>query len=379
VHGRRALRPDRGALNFIHARRILHRDLKPENLLYKDKAAGAPLKLIDFGLALRIGPQEKATEVCGTTSYMAPEVLRGSYATECDIWSLGVITFFMLSGTLPFPGRNDDEKEERIRSEKLPPLTGKHWTDVSNEAKDFIKMMLVPSPRKRLDGRKALKHPWIKNIASLSDQPLSEDVAASLKKYADQGRFQKAIRHQMATHLTTEELHRLRNVFEKLDTEGTGNVSIDALMQTLQDDSVDAAARELISALDLKSFDLDGDGQIDWQEFVAGAMHDHEVYNEDNLVKVFASLDTDKSGTLCQKEVAAILGEDHEFSREMLLSLQKERGDGSGDMKELHMTFEEFKTLMLKGSTLGKQATSTRARRRHHHAPVSKAQEADKV
>ena len=79
------------ALNFLHSKRIIHRDLKPENLLYKDKAPGSPLKLIDFGLAIHVAPNQRETEVCGTTSYMAPEVLKGSYSMEADIWSLGAI------------------------------------------------------------------------------------------------------------------------------------------------------------------------------------------------------------------------------------------------------------------------------------------------
>ena len=117
------------ALSYIHGKRILHRDLKPENLLYKDKLPGSPLKLIDFGLAFYLPPNEKADEVCGTTSYMAPEVLNGNYSIECDVWSLGVITYFMLSGTLPFPGKNDDEKEERIlRSGQTGiPMSGRRW------------------------------------------------------------------------------------------------------------------------------------------------------------------------------------------------------------------------------------------------------------
>ena len=301
------------ALDFIHARRIVHRDLKPENLLYKDKMPISPLKLIDFGLAIKLAPNEVATEVCGTTSYMSPEVLQGRYGVECDVWSLGVITYFMLSGTLPFPGKNDDEKEARIAVGSYP-MDGKRWENVSEEAKEFVKLLLAKNPKSRLDCKKAKKHRWIMQRATLSDAPLSEDVAQSLKRYADAHRFEKMIRHQMATSLTSSELHRLRNIFEKLDIEGTGrcvallarrrpslslsllahplprslrhSVSIDMLMSELKKGGADAKVAETIGNIDLKSFDLDGDGQIDWQEFVAGAMDDHAVFNEDNLATV---------------------------------------------------------------------------------------------
>jgi len=367
------------ALKFIHAKRIIHRDLKPENLLYKDKGPGAPLKLIDFGLALQLQPGERATEVCGTTSYMAPEVLHGNYSVECDNWSLGIITYFMLSGSLPFPGRNDDEKEDKIlRVEQTGvPMNGRAWEKVSANAKDFIKKILLSNPRKRLSNKDALNHPWLKQIASLSDEPLGAEVANSLKKYANAHRFEKAIRHQMATHLTKEELHRLRNVFEKLDTEGTGQIAVEELLRVMKEDAADAKTAETLSLLDLTSFDLDGDGQIDWQEFVAGAMHDHEVYNEDNLEKVFASLDTDGNGTLCQREVAAILGNDHEFSREVLANVQRKRGGGS-TANEVAMTLEEFKALMLEESKPAEATgASTRARRRHHDPPVGAARYTD--
>ena len=143
-----------------------------------------------------------------------------------QIWSLGVITYFMLSGTLPFPGRNDDEKEDKIlrAAQTGISMNSKHWANISKEGKDFVKALLNSNPAKRLSGKKALSHPWITKRAQLSDAPLSSEVALSLKKYADANRFEKAIRHQMATHLTSDELHRLRNVFEKLDADGTGNV-----------------------------------------------------------------------------------------------------------------------------------------------------------
>lgn len=349
------------ALDFIHTRRIIHRDLKPENLLYKDKAPGAPLKLIDFGLAIKLQPNEMATEICGTTSYMSPEVLAGNYGIDADVWALGVITYFMLSGTLPFPGKNDEEKEARIMA-KTYSMEGRRWQSVSSEAQDFVKSLLC-DPKQRLTCKQAMKHRWIKNKVSHSETVLSDDVAQSLKRYADAHRFEKAIRHQMATQLTSSELHRLRNVFEKLDTEGTGSVSIDMLMQTLQGETADAKVVATLKSIDLKSFDLDGDGQIDWQEFVAGAMADHELYNEDNLEKVFAKLDVDGNGTLCQREVASLLGQDHEFSRELLEQILKNRGD-AGDVAELHMTLSEFKGMMMKKGADG--ASNTAATRGRH-------------
>jgi len=352
------------ALDFIHRQRIVHRDLKPENLLYKDKAPGAPLKLIDFGLAIRLNAGEKATEVCGTTSYMAPEVLQGSYGVECDVWSLGVIAYFMLSGTLPFPGKNDDEKEARILAGEYP-TEGRHWAHVSKDGINFVRQMLVANPKKRLSNKAAMKHGWITHRAQHANEPLGENVAESLKRYADAHRFEKAVRHQMATSLTGSELHRLRNVFEKLDVEGTGSISIKELQLTLQAHGQDDKTKELLSKLDLSSFDLDGDGSIDWQEFVAGAMEDHEVYNEDNLDKVFQKADTNGDGTLCHREVTAMLGEDHEFSRELLEQITAKRsGDATGNLSDLHMTLPEFKAMF---KSTNPKSTQTRGRRHRYH------------
>ena len=117
------------------------------------------------------------------------------------------------------------------------------------------------------------------------------------------------------------------------------------LKKVLQDDAADAKTAETLAKLDIAAFDLDGDGQIDWQEFVAGAMEDHEVYNEDNLEKVFAKLDVNGDGTLCQREVAGILGDDHEFSRELLEQIRAARGS-EGNLKELTMSLDEFKKVM---------------------------------
>merc|ERR1712110_1227643 len=91
------------ALNYIHQKNIVHRDLKLENFLY-EKKGGDHLKLIDFGFSHVWEPNTKMATSCGTLAYMAPEVLTKSYTSQCDLWSLGVITFILLAGYMPFSG-----------------------------------------------------------------------------------------------------------------------------------------------------------------------------------------------------------------------------------------------------------------------------------
>ena len=90
------------AINHCHAQGITHRDIKPENIMITDSGS---LKLIDFGLAKasRGGNKTKQMQtMAGTPYYMAPEVLEGCYGKECDLWSLGVLMYTLVSGYLPF-------------------------------------------------------------------------------------------------------------------------------------------------------------------------------------------------------------------------------------------------------------------------------------
>ncbi|KAL3932694.1 MAG: hypothetical protein SGPRY_000602 [Prymnesium sp.] len=360
------------ALRYIHGKRIVHRDLKPENVLYKDKEPGSPLKLIDFGLAIHLAPKAFESEVCGTTSYMAPEVLNGRYQTECDLWSLGVMVFFMLSGKLPFSGRNDAEKEAKILSGQLS-FSNPSWEKISPDGKDFVRSLLVADPHRRMSGKKAQNHPWITKSSVRSDTTINEDVIKTLKQHAQQTRFQRAMRHKMATLLTSQELHQLRNMFESLDADGTGTVSIEELNRALRDaTALDDEASKALSSLNLTNFDLDGDGEIDWREFVGGCVQDHHIYNEENIERLFNEIDADGSGSLSLKEITTVLGDDHELMRELGAALTKARlndndptNDGKG-ISEMYMTKQEFKAVLQDRSDMeltSTGATKTRGKR----------------
>jgi serine/threonine protein kinase len=180
------------SLNFLHEKFIVHRDLKPENLLFETKDDNSPIKLIDFGLAgsCKSGPLKTP---CGTPNYVAPEILRKQpYATQADMWSAGVILYIILCGFPPFYDENDDlsrlyKKIKRADYEMPSP----YWDPVSNGAKDLVKRLLQPDPKKRLSARQALQHEWLKDA---SDKELGKDQLFQLKRFQYIRRLRRGVR-----------------------------------------------------------------------------------------------------------------------------------------------------------------------------------------
>ena len=101
-----------GALNHVHSNKVIHRDIKPENIMFDRE--GGTVKFIDFGLACQFKPGKK--DLAGTPYFIAPEVLTGVYGYECDIWSMGVVLFMMMTGAMPFDGNSQEELFRVIRS-----------------------------------------------------------------------------------------------------------------------------------------------------------------------------------------------------------------------------------------------------------------------
>uniref|UniRef100_A0A8C3N7D9 Calcium/calmodulin dependent protein kinase IV n=1 Tax=Geospiza parvula TaxID=87175 RepID=A0A8C3N7D9_GEOPR len=150
------------AVSYLHANGIVHRDLKPENLLYATPAPDAPLKIADFGLSKIVEDHVTMKTVCGTPGYCAPEILRGcAYGPEVDMWSLGIITYILLCGFEPFyDERGDQYMFKRILSCEYD-FVSPWWDDVSLNAKDLVKKLIVLDPKKRLTTLQALQHPWV--------------------------------------------------------------------------------------------------------------------------------------------------------------------------------------------------------------------------
>lgn len=169
------------AVKCLHDFDIVHRDIKPENVLAINKTWPLKVKLADFGLAdfvLENSFGEKSTcGMYGTPFFVAPEVIKAeTYTPAVDIWSLGVLTYNMLSGKLPFDGNNIKEVLRRVRSGKytFPPS---EWNEISPEAKSFINGLLELDPKRRLTADQALGHEWMTSN-NLSEKPILNDRSA---------------------------------------------------------------------------------------------------------------------------------------------------------------------------------------------------------
>ncbi|OQR91886.1 calcium/calmodulin-dependent protein kinase [Achlya hypogyna] len=163
------------ALNYLHEKGIVHRDLKPENLLLTSKHAGrAHVKLADFSMAAIVTNKRLAARDGLTWAYCAPELFdenaTPAYDGKCDMWSLGVILYIILSAVHPFDPDGRNSKEWDV------------WHDISPEAKDLVTKLLAKDPSQRVSASDALNHPWLLKD-DLSSLPLQSSVRGNLTAY----------------------------------------------------------------------------------------------------------------------------------------------------------------------------------------------------
>ena len=169
------------AIFYIHSYGIVHRDLKPENILMTDKSENADIRLLDFGLSKIIGPTEKCTEPYGTLSYVAPEVLKEKpYDKSVDLWSIGIITYLLLCGFLPFDDENSEREIARQTIQDPVPYPSQVWSGLSKEAKQFVEGLLKKNPADRMTIKQVLEHEWIKKYSKVPEIRLKTKERGSL-------------------------------------------------------------------------------------------------------------------------------------------------------------------------------------------------------
>ncbi|XP_024012406.1 LOW QUALITY PROTEIN: calcium-dependent protein kinase 7 [Eutrema salsugineum] len=332
-------------VQVCHKQGVMHRDLKPENFLFANKKETSPLKAIDFGLSVFFKPGEQFNEIVGSPYYMAPEVLRRNYGPEIDVWSAGVILYILLCGVPPFWAETEQGVAQAIIRSAID-FKRDPWPRVSDSAKDLVRKMLEPDPRKRLSAAEVLEHSWILNAKKAPNVSLGETVKARLKQFSVMNKLKKRALRVIAEHLSVEEAAGIKEAFEMMDVNKRGKINLEELKYGLQKAGQQIADADL--QILMEATDVDGDGTLNYGEFVAVSVHLKKMANDEHLHKAFNFFDQNQSGYIEIEELREALNDelDDTSSEEVIAAIMQ---DVDTD-KDGRISYEEFAAMMKAGT-----------------------------
>ncbi|KAE8675721.1 Calcium-dependent protein kinase 3 [Hibiscus syriacus] len=305
-------------VHYCHSMGLMHTDLKPENFLFLNKDEDSPLKATDFGLSVFFKPgwswnnrPRYFKDLVGRSYYVAPEVLRRRYGPEAYIWSAGVILYVLLSGV---------------------------------SAKDLVRKMLRDDPKVRLSAFEVLNHPWMREDDDASDKPLDISVLTRMKQFSAMNKLKNVALKVIAENLSEEEIIGLKEMFKSMDTDNSGTITFEELkagLPKLGTKLSESEVRQLMEAAD-----VDGNGTIDYIEFITATMHMNKMERED-LYTAFQYFDEDNSGFTTMEELEQALRKynvgDEKTIKDIITEVDTDR-DG-------RINYDEFVAMMRKGNT----------------------------
>ena len=325
------------AINYCHKNGIVHRDLKPENLLFLNKDQNSPIKVIDFGMSKRFTAEKYMNEKVGTAYYISPEVLKGKYDEKCDIWSAGVILYIIICGYPCFNGEDDDEIFAAIQRGKIQ-FPSPEWDNISEDVKNLIKKMCCP-PEKRLTAAQVLQDTWVKDNAPHSSSTLIPTKKDGLKAYANSNKLRKAVLTYIASRLSEEEIKKIKEAFQAIDTDNDGKLSYEEMKKVFSKGDIKIEFNEDI----FKQIDTDNSGNIEYTEFISACIDKNVYLNEEKLKEAFNLFDADKSGKISRDEIEKVLklgGNSKEINA--IFTKHDTNQDGEIDFKEFLEMMKEI-------------------------------------
>jgi calcium-dependent protein kinase len=345
---------------YMHSNNFAHRDLKPENyLLARDlPIEQTHLKLIDFGMSRKFVPGQAMTTRVVTPYYVSPEVLAGKYDEKCDIWSLGVIFYILFCGSPPFFSQYDGRRGDEDIFKKVK--TGKYtfeaseWKHVSGAARKFVSDTLVLDPKKRPTALGLLEHTWlIEHMPTFTPVPLSVTAIDSIKDFRQKNKLQKLALNMIAHFVEDEKVNELKQMFQTMDTDGNGTISIEEMKAGLES----CGLTELTANLDetMRAIDNDGSGKIDYSEFIAATINKKTALSYDYVWQVFKQFDRTNTGTINKDDLTQILSGGHFSDYGHADGLSKADVEKTIDSYDTNhdgiIDFDEFMAAMMDGRT----------------------------
>jgi len=332
------------AIYYMHSKNIVHRDIKPENILINEFSEENPneisIKLSDFGTCNYVSEGENLRRRVGSPYYIAPEILNKNYNEKCDIWSCGVLMYFLLVGEMPFQGKTIDDIKKKI-------LIGKYdtksylFTETSKEAQHLIKKLLHFDYKSRISAEEALQHPWFKKY--YESFPINEErvqkVGQNLKNFKLNDKLQLAALAFLVHFIdTNDEVSQLVEIFKSMDQNGDGRLNFSELVEGMSKIKGKIMSEDEIMHV-FEMIDQDKNGYIEYEEFVRVCIDRTSLLSKKNLHLAFDNFDRDNDGFLNSDDIKMILGtEDNQYVQNII--------DKIDHNKDGKINFSEFSMLM---------------------------------
>jgi len=255
------------------------------------------------------------------------------YGKECDMWSLGVVGFILLSGYMPFSGP-DSAQSAAIKKGKYT-MKQDRWNKVSEEAFQFTKSMLQVDPTKRLTVQAALDHPWISQ--KHASRPVDGSIVDALRQFGNASKMRRCCLQMMAWSLSNEERATVRQHFLSLDQNKQGTITLAELKKTLVDKYhiSDAETLQIFDALDTNNNE-----EIHYSDFLAAMVSTRIAMHDGMLRDAFKRFDTDNSGYITLQNMEQVLGPS--FKGEEVGQLMKE----ADQLNDGRISYAEFQAYL---------------------------------
>ena len=344
------------AISSCHRNQIIHRDIKPENIMItkREKNGCLQVKLIDFGTAKIFEKGQSENRYVGSSYYMAPEVLKRKYDEKCDLWSIGVILYILLTGRPPFDGNDDEEILKNVEI-GVYDKTSYPFPSLSSYAKDLINKLLQYDAKKRISAEEALEHQWFKTAefkkkdkVNTIPHELAKQLITNMTKYKSNNMLKCAVVAYLVHHLTnTEECMEASKLFIKIDLNSDGKIEKHELIQGFQKywGMSEEEVKEKVDII-FANIDTDFNGFIEYEEFVRAAVNPTIFMSQNYLKFAFNYFDRDSSGDISFEEIKKRFSQNSNYNSEKMDTELREIFDKIDINNDGSISFFEFCKMM---------------------------------
>jgi len=327
------------AIEHCHSKNIVHRDLKPENIVFRHREQ-KEMVIIDFGDAKVVKEGEIYEDFVGTAFYLAPECVRtrtGEELKKSDMWTIGVITYVLLTGRPPFFGRDNKEILKKIIRGKV---NFPKSTKLSSSAKDFIKQLIKKQPEFRMSAKQALEHRWLQGQAGTED--LGRDLVESLSNYSSVSKLKKVLVRMLANQMTKADHRALRHQFDQMDTNGDGVINLEELTDYLHKQGSNYEEAKQTATHIIQQLDQDGDNMISKAEWYDARLS--TKFQDESIIRdQFNRIDDNGDGYITHDELAKL------FNGQLTLDLIKQMIQEVDQNNDGKISYGEFVSAMKEG------------------------------